>query len=43
MQELSTVFDGHIRMKEGEEFHMLKLVEGALSFCVKTPQSVIYA
>ena len=41
-QKFPTVFDGQIRMMEGEEFHIL-LVEGAISFCVITPQSVPFA
>ena len=39
MQKFPTVFDGKIRMMEGEEFHIL-LIEGATSICVKTTQSV---
>ena len=35
------VFDGQIRIIEEEEFHIL-LVEGAVSLCVKTPQSVSF-
>ena len=42
MQEFPAVFDGQIRMMEGERFH-ISLVEGAVPFCVKTPWSVPFA
>ena len=42
MQEFPAVFDGQIRMMEGEQFHIL-LVEGAVPFCVKMPRSVPFA
>ena len=40
MQKFPTILVGQIRMMEGEEFH-ITLVEEAVSFCVKTPQSVL--
>ena len=38
-QEFPTIFDGNIRMMEGEEFH-ITLTEHAKPFCVNAPQSV---
>ena len=41
-QEFPTVFDGNIRVMEGEEFH-ITLTEHAKPFCVNAPRSVPYA
>ena len=41
-QEFPTVFDGSIRIMEGEEFH-ISLMAHAKPFCVNTPRSVPFA
>ena len=42
MQDFPTVFDGQIRMMKEEQFHIF-LVEGAVPFCMKIPQSLPFA
>ena len=42
MKEFPTVFDGQVRVMEGEQFH-IKLQDNAVPFCVKTPRAVPFA
>ena len=42
VSEYPNVFDGKICTMEGEKFD-ISLVEGAIPFCVKTPQSIPFA
>ena len=42
MKEYQTVFDGQVRVMEGEQFH-IRLQEDAVPFCVKTPRVVPFA
>ena len=42
MEEYPTVFDGQVRVMEGEQFH-IRLQEDAAPFCVKTPRVVPFA
>ena len=39
MEEFPSVFDGQVRVMDGEQFHVT-LTENAVPFCVKTPQTV---
>jgi len=39
MDEFPAVFNGQVRVMEGEQFH-ITLAEDAVPFCVKTPQTV---
>ena len=39
MDEFPSVFDGHIRVMEGEQFY-ITLAEDAVPFCVKTPRTI---
>ena len=40
MAQFPLVFDGKIRVMEGEKFH-ISLTEDAVPFCVKTPRSIL--
>ena len=42
MTQYPTVFDGQIRIMEGEKFH-ITLIDDAVPFCVKTPQAIPFA
>jgi len=42
MKEYPTVFDGQVRVMEGEQFH-IRLREDAVPFCVKSPRVVPFA
>ena len=39
VSEYPTVFDGHIRSMQGEQFH-ISLMDDAKPFCVNTPWSI---
>ena len=42
MADYPTVFDGQVRVMEGEQF-TITLQEDAISFCLKTPWTVPFA
>ena len=42
MKEFPSVFDGHIKAMEGEEFH-ISLTDDAKSLCVQTPRAIPFA
>lgn len=42
MKEFPTVFDGHIKTMDGEEFH-ISLTDDAKPFCINTPRSIPFA
>ena len=42
MLEFPSVFDGQIKVMEGEEFH-ITLTENAKPFCIRTPRSIPFA
>ena len=42
VMQFPTVFDGNIRVMEGETFH-ISLCPGAVPFCVKTPRAIPFA
>jgi len=42
MKEFPTVFDGQVRVMEGEEFH-IQLQDNAIPFCIKTPHTMRFA
>ena len=37
MEGFPSVFDGQVRVMDGEQFHMMTLTENAVHFCVRTP------
>ena len=40
--EFPSVFDGNVKVMEGEEFH-ITLADGAQPFCVRTPRTIPFA
>jgi len=42
MSAFPTIFDGHIRVMQGEEFH-IAITDAAKPFCVHTPRTIPFA
>lgn len=42
MKEFPTVFDGQVRVMEGEQFR-IQLQDNAIPFCIKTPRTIPFA